>query len=333
MLITFVSASALTVGMMPAVLDRLRRAQVMDVPGERSSHTRVTVRGAGVATALASSLTAAWVGAARGPGAALWLLAVGVLFGVLGFVDDVKTLSARGRLVAQVGLAGLGLASMAAIAEPSPPLALVVPVGLVWLVAFVNAFNFMDGINGISIAQVVAAGTVWAWLGHTTERWGVVVASLALVGAALGFGPFNLPRARAFLGDVGSYHFGASLALIAAWLVWSGEPLDASLGALGCYLADTFFTLLRRARAGEALMEPHRSHSYQRLVDHGWSHARVACLVGGVSLASGAIGVIASSQDWAIRVGLDGIAVSVVLAYVALPFVLERTEPEVRPAS
>src|SRR5207248_1189863 len=74
-----------------------------------------------------------------------------------------------------------------------------------WLVAYVNAFNFMDGIDGISVAQAAVAGAALYLVGRGEHVPALATAAAILAGAALGFAPLNVPRARLFLGDVGSY--------------------------------------------------------------------------------------------------------------------------------
>jgi UDP-N-acetylmuramyl pentapeptide phosphotransferase/UDP-N-acetylglucosamine-1-phosphate transferase len=92
------------------------------------------------------------------------------------------------------------------------------------------------------------------------------------------------PRARVFLGDVGSYRRGAALAVLAACAVLDGIPVEAALAPLALYLTDTAWTLQRRIRAGERWFEAHRSHTYQQLCDLGWSHQRVAAVTAGTTL-------------------------------------------------
>jgi len=316
---------------MPAVLLLLRRAQVVDVPGERSSHSEVTLRGAGLATCLACTAAGAVAAAGGGVGREGLLLGLVFVLAMLGLVDDVRTLDARVRLATQAVLAMVTVGVLVWVERGAPVAVLLGAAIVVWLVAYVNAFNFMDGINGISVAQVAAAASVWIGYGVAADDVLITVLAASSVGAAVGFLPYNLPTARAFLGDVGSYHFGASLAIGAAWLVWSGAPLEIALTPLGLYMADTSWTLVSRARAGQNLLEAHRSHAYQQLVDSGWSHPVTAGLVFAISAACGLLGVFASQQQWVARLAIDGVAIVLAFGYVALPAFLKRrsaTEPD-----
>ncbi len=95
----------------------------------------------------------------------LTVVAVAAAFGALGFVDDVATLSAGRRLIVQMVIAAVGVWPLVSDVADGLTLVLLAAVGWLWLVAFVNAFNFMDGINGISATQVVVAGTAWGLVG------------------------------------------------------------------------------------------------------------------------------------------------------------------------
>ena len=121
---------------------------------------------------------------------------------------------------------------------------------VVFIVGYVNAFNFMDGINGISAAQTIVAGVFWWALGSGEQLDGLSTGSAIVVGATLAFVPFNFPKARVFLGDVGSYFLGAWLAVLAVMALRADVTPEAVLAPLGIYLADTGATIARRVRRG-----------------------------------------------------------------------------------
>lgn len=204
------------------------------------------------------------------------VFALGTVIGAVGLVDDFRTLSARLRLVL---LLLVGLLAGLALSGPIPAL-FAAPLMALWTASYVNAFNFMDGINGISGISGLVAGVAYLAMGIGYDSTSLVALGAALSGASLAFLPFNLPKARVFLGDVGSYSMGFIIAS-SAWLAWAnGAPLLLALAPSSVYLVDTGVTLMRRMRAGEPLAEAHRHHTYQRLVDGGWSHAAVSALVG-----------------------------------------------------
>ena len=157
----------------------------------------------------------------------------------------------------------------------------------------------MDGVNGISGAHALIAGVAYAcyaeWGGHPF----LLAASLAVAVSALLFLPWNAGRARVFLGDAGSYSLGAALAVLAADAVLRGVPVEAVLGPLALYLADTAWTLQRRIRAGERWLQAHRTHVYQRWCDAGWSHQEVTLLTGAVTILLTLLGTISLSRGTA----------------------------------
>ena len=122
----------------------------------------------------------------------------------------------------------------------------------VWVIGFVNAFNFMDGVNGISAAHAVLGGAAYACLGAWRHDAFLVAVGAAVAVGALAFLPWNAVRARVFLGDVGSYGLGPALAVLAACAVIGGIPVEAVAGPVALYLADTAWTLQRRIRSGES---------------------------------------------------------------------------------
>nr|MDT0665727.1 hypothetical protein [Micromonospora sp. DSM 115978] len=192
-------------------------------------------------------------------------------------------------------------------------------VGPFWVAAFVNAFNFMDGVNGISAVQAMVAAVAYAVLGALHDVAALTTAGAVIAGAAAGFAPFNMPRARIFLGDVGSYSFGAALAVLAMITLLAGIAPEAALAPLVVYLADTGTTLLRRVRAGETWHKPHRSHVYQQLATAGWSHTAVSLTVGAHVAVLSVLGVGAAGSDPVGRIGTALMALAVVGSYRTLP--------------
>lgn len=237
-----------------------------------------------------------------------------VALAVVGFWDDLRSLPGAIRLALQVVAAAWLIGAVTYQVEHPPGLALVVLAGI-GCVGYVNAFNFMDGINGISSTNAAVSGAWFAVLGQQSGSDALLGLGLAVTGASLGFFPWNAPHARIFLGDVGSYGLGMLIAGGAA-LAWvSGEPPSLCLAPLVIYLADTAWVLTKRAHSGRPLMQPHREHVYQRLVDIGWSHVQVALLTAG--LAAGVCVIVLVAAEYAIVV-LAATA-AVLAAYLTLP--------------
>lgn len=307
-LVAFLIACSATWLLIPV----LRRAHVVDVPNPRSSHLTATPRGGGLGV-LAGVAGGVLVAGAQEPQVVV-VLGAGLLAGILGFVDDVWSLAVSVRLLAQ---AVLGLVVALWLASQHLGNAELIGVGgvigAVWLVGYVNAFNFMDGINGISGLSAVVAGGWFAWLGQHYHQPAVAVLGLALAGASAGFLPWNLPKARVFLGDVGSYGIGMVVASTSLVGILNGIPLWVSAAPLAIYLTDTAWALTKRLLRGDSWREAHREHVYQRLVDTGWSHTAGAILV---ALAALLLAVTSA----VLPVGWFGVCtLAVVLAYLGLP--------------
>jgi UDP-GlcNAc:undecaprenyl-phosphate GlcNAc-1-phosphate transferase len=292
---------------------------VLDLPNERSLHSSPVPRGGGIGPATAGLAAAAMspaIGALR-PG----LLVASAGFALLGMAEDLKGIPVLARLALQ-GV--VGAVALILLLDGSLGFRWQLLLGVTWVVAFVNAFNFMDGINGISALQAIVAGLTWAWVGWISGEAPVTAAGMILVAVALGFLPFNFPRARVFLGDVGSYFFGGWIAAVAVWGALRGIPPEALVAPLALYLVDTGTTLAGRIRRGEPWLRPHRGHVYQRLVALGASHARVDLLVLLVMAGCSALGLVSITGSLPARLAADALAVLLLLWYLATPRLVQR---------
>lgn len=309
-------STAATASLMPLALLFLRRRSVLDVPTARSSHSEATVRGGGV-VALAVVPVICLVFDRSAPVLATVILATAS--GLIGLADDLRGGLAPGtRLVGQAAIASIAVPITLSLTETSWWWLLAIP-GIVGVVGYVNAFNFMDGVNGISGLQVVVASLSFAGYGFIADAPGLTVVGAALAGSAIGFLPFNVPRARVFLGDAGSFFFGGALGMCAVLAVAHGLPIDVAVAPLTIYLTDTASTLVHRHRRGERLTEPHRDHVYQRLViERGWSHLRVAITVAGFSAGCTALAGIRLVSESVLSVVADLGILALMTVYVRL---------------
>ena len=315
---------ALSALLAPVVLWFLRRRRILDVPTPRSSHVVPTPRGGGLALAI-GCLAGVLVSNQLTPETRDTLLLIGVGVGVIGLLDDVLSLAAWPRLAAQLAVAATGSLVLAHRAQLVVALQIFLPIIMtLWIVTYVNAFNFMDGINGISIAQVFCAGIFWYLLGQTVHA--PELSAIALIGAAsaCSFAPFNLLRAAMFLGDVGSYFFGAWLAIGLLIAIHSKVPPEVALAPLALYLLDVGLTLARRMLRREPWYRPHREHTYQRLVESGWSHLQTSGLVAAAILLTCALSSLSLTGSLPLRICGDCLAIFVLVAYVALPHEIHR---------
>jgi UDP-N-acetylmuramyl pentapeptide phosphotransferase/UDP-N-acetylglucosamine-1-phosphate transferase len=284
-------AAAVTAALTATVLPVLRHRRILDHPDHRTSHTTATPRGGGlafigalVAVALAVDGWHDRVGAAvAGATAGAW---------ALGAAEDLRGIRAAVRLAVQLAVGGLAIGALSG-AFDTVPVVVAAALGALWFAATVNAVNFMDGINGISGAFAVVAGTYFAWLGHDAGVPALAAGGALLAGVGAGFLPFNMPVARVFMGDAGSYFLGALASMLAATALLATDEIVPAVAPLVYYLVDTGTTMLARWRRGERLTAPHREHAYQRLVAAGWSHTAVTAVAAGVMAAGAAAGAVA----------------------------------------
>lgn len=246
-------------------------------PNARSSHRIPTPQGAGIAVISATLLIASLWGASAGIAIPPALIAATLVIALVGFADDIVSLPVLVRLVLQAGCVAAVVFTAPETARIVPALPLALERGVILLagVWFVNLVNFMDGLDLMTVAEVVPLSAALLLLGLLGElSWPAVLIATALCGAMLGFAPFNKPVAKVFLGDVGSLPIGLLLGWCLLELVWRGQPAAALL-LPAYYLADATITLFRRIARREQFWSAHRSHYYQRATDNGFTVPRV----------------------------------------------------------
>lgn len=248
--------------------------QIQDHPGQRRLHELPTPRGGGLAIAIILIAALYWLTSIFPQASSLPRLALGLAsFAALGLLDDVTPVTAPVKFVLQL------LAATALIAGVSQGWGLgwLAMAGLIVACCYVvNIWNFMDGSNGlISMQTLLIALAMALWPG---QPWDLRLFAFALAGACTGFLPFNLPKARVFLGDVGSHVLGAAVFGLLL-LAWRSETIDVFQALLlgTVILLDSGYTLLRRLLGGRKFWRAHRDHLYQYAVRRGHSHVRV-CL-------------------------------------------------------
>ena len=258
-----------------------RRLGLIDRPTPRSSHTRETPKGGGIGITAAFLVTAVVLGFP----VAFWL-PLAVLSGLALRGDQVE-ISPRLRLPAQFILAGVLVVGTGAGAFRDLPGGWLSLFWVVFIVGTANFFNFMDGINGIAgISGAVGFGLL-AFATHRGQPEAALLAAcLAL--ACVGFLPFNLPRARVFMGDAGSILLGAAFAGLVCLTSRSWVDLLCRAAFLFPFYCDELTTMAVRLRAGEDLTRPHRRHVYQLLANElRLPHGRVAAAYGLAQLLVG----------------------------------------------
>lgn len=263
-----------------------QRANLLDMPGQRRSHSVPTPRGGGIGIVVAV-LAGLIAQAALDPAVVLplRLLIALSMIALIGWIDDHRPLPALVRLLVHFLAVIIWLAPLIAVAlspvrymdTTGPQSAVIIAALTVICVGSINLHNFMDGIDGLLALQALF---VFIVLGVLCLRDGHAVHTLQIgiwAAAVAAFVPFNFPRARVFMGDVGSGAIGMLIAVAAIWQ-YSTPNTAALSGVLACsaFVVDGGCTLLSRIAGGRRWYRAHREHLYQWMVRAGMSHVRVA---------------------------------------------------------
>jgi UDP-N-acetylmuramyl pentapeptide phosphotransferase/UDP-N-acetylglucosamine-1-phosphate transferase len=228
---------------------------IIDKPNERSSHQTITLRGGGIVFALAVVL-AYMLGYTS-----IWIAVSVLIVAFFSFFDDIRPLPALPRFLAQSTAVLLVLAQITPLETHYLWL---IPVFYIAMVGWINTFNFMDGINGITVLYALACILSFACLPvHTTHKQFLIVVGLSCVV----FGFFNLrKKAKAFAGDVGS----VSMAIVLGYLMVQTIVETHNMGYIlffAVYGIDSVVTILYRIKRKENIFKAHRTHLYQYLAN------------------------------------------------------------------
>lgn len=308
----FLFSVALTLG--------IRRVGIFDLPNNRSSHARPMPSSGGIAIVvtaflgfLAIHLVSDTVRIAEQHMLGLGLAAAAIT--VIGLLDDLDRLGGfkrklAGQIFAGCVLLAFGIAIESVTVPFYGPVSLGwigYPLTLFWVVALTNILNFMDGLDGMAAGTAIVAAAALGIVTFTQGSHFVYILCYVLLAASLGFFVFNFPRARIFMGDVGSQFLGftfAALAVVAAEQDASRTSLLVVPLLFFHFIFDTGFTFCRRLLAGENVTQAHRSHLYQLLNRLGYSHARVSALYFVFAATQGAGAIVLVNLPSSQRIGV-----------------------------
>jgi UDP-GlcNAc:undecaprenyl-phosphate GlcNAc-1-phosphate transferase len=297
--VAFAAAMALLSALAVRLMIALR---LMDTPDARKAHDRPTPKGGGVGIVAAfvtgTLILYQYASFARlADQYFLGLIAASAAIAVVALLDDWWDFPFFVKLGAQV------LAALAAVGTGLYVSVFTIPgfgavdVGLLgvplatgYILFLTNAMNFIDGLNGLASGVTLIAAGFLAFLAASQSGWFAYFASLLLAAGVAGFLPFNFPRARIFMGDVGSQFCGFTLAILGiAAARFGGVPLSFLVMPLllNGVLYDVAFTLCRRALRGERLTEAHRGHLYQLAHRAGMNPVVIALLHWGFAALGG----------------------------------------------
>jgi UDP-N-acetylmuramyl pentapeptide phosphotransferase/UDP-N-acetylglucosamine-1-phosphate transferase len=274
----FLLSFAASTGLTHLLRGKLIDQKIMDQPNERSMHETPVPRGGGLALLIVFLIGLLLAMPVAGfP--ALWLFIALLILGGISFYDDKRGARISFRLLAQLFAALLGclaLGNSAPFLHASLPLWLdraIIIIGWIW---FMNLYNFMDGIDGITGTQSIACalGTVLVFTISSHYELLLLTLPAVICGACAGFLLFNWHPAKIFLGDVGSIPLGFLTGFLLLKLAATGMIIPAVILPL-YYLADSSITLFKRIVRGEKFWQAHRQHFYQRAAVSVRNHDRV----------------------------------------------------------
>ena len=278
--------------------------RLLDHPNERSSHALATPKcgGVGIVVSFVGGVFVSqlWGGEYRVEHGMLYSLVVPLLMvAIVSLADDIQELSPRFRLIVQVMAAVLFLymANVLPAAKGAglPPMLLYCLLfggGLLWLVGMANAFNFMDGIDGLAAGQGLIVSFFFGVIQIGRGECFLGFVSLVLAVGCLGFLAFNFPPAKVFMGDVGSVGIGFILASLALLSIQKNPSLETLLMMpllMSNFIFDTVTTLIHRLIKRECVFQAHRNHLYQKFARCGFSQRTVTMTNYGMATIQGLV--------------------------------------------
>ena len=329
-LVTAAIACGTSFAAVAMVLAYARRRRLLDVPNERSSHSTPTPRSGGLGIVVAVLVTIVLRNADFAEcWEAVFAFAIAAL---VGFLDDVSPMRPLVKFVLLLGAAHFGLQHVLQVVHAVPfagdlRFPTLAAIFATWgcLALYPNAFNFMDGIDGIAALTAAVSAAVYTIAGvqhgdGALGAWGALLA-----GVSLGFLPWNFPKARIFMGDAGSLPLGLLLVWCAVRANATGAmAFPASVLLLGPFLFDVAFTLVRRAVERKRFGEAHRDHLYQRLSRLWGSHARVSLLYASFAAVTGSLALAYGSMGDAGKLLSLVVPLAAMLGFAALVLRAER---------
>ncbi|MDQ6951578.1 MAG: glycosyltransferase family 4 protein [Mariprofundales bacterium] len=282
-----------------------RYGRILDHPNARSSHAETTPRGGGVAIVITFLIGVATIGGLGEESQIhqryFWAFLISsLLIAAISLYDDIQEKTFQIKLATHV------IAIVLAISAGLQLRGVIIPgmgnsqfllamLSFLWLLGLTNAYNFMDGLDGIAASTAVIAALFFAMITFEQGSSFMYLVSLVVAAASAGFLIFNWPKGSIFMGDVGSAFLGfvlAAMAIMAASFDRSHTSFFVMPLLLLHFLFDTIFTMGRRILAGENPARAHCTHLYQLLVQMGKSHRQVTLIYSGLGLAQGAAAML-----------------------------------------
>jgi UDP-GlcNAc:undecaprenyl-phosphate GlcNAc-1-phosphate transferase len=299
------------------------RLGIVDKPNARRVNEVPVASGGGLVIIIAFWI-AIWLTGTKHP--ALPGLAIGsLIIGATGWIDDRWDLRPRTKLIGQILAALAVVANGTVIHFATNPFGGMIylgwfgiPLTILWIVAVINMFNFIDGLDGLAAGVAVIACLPLFTVAHELGYGFIALLLLALAGSTLGFLRYNFNPASLFMGDTGAMFLGFMLSALSVEGALKGAAtvaLAVPVLILGLPVIDTVFSVVRRFRNGVPVYQADRGHLHHRLLDLGLSQRQAVLLLYGWALAFGSLGILLVQAP-------PGIATFLVLVVLGLLFSL-----------
>ena len=239
----------------------------------------------------------------------------GILLGsvvivAVGVVDDITPLPALVKLVVQIGAALIAVWFGVRIEHLANPIfwsareylnlgVFSIPVTVLWIVGITNSVNLIDGLDGLAVGVSAIASLSMLAISIMLGQWNPAIVLAAVLGACIGFMPYNLNPAKIFMGDTGALMLGYVLACVSVTGLlkfYTIISFTVPLLALGLPIFDTAFAIIRRLLKGQNPMSPDRGHFHHRLIDMGMSQKQAVALLYGISSILGLSSVMITTN-------------------------------------
>ena len=293
--------------MTPVVKTFAYKVGAVDVPKDaRRMHKIPIPRLGGLAIFIGFMVSVLVLGNVRGNGQMQSILLGSVIIVVLGVVDDIMALPAMLKFVVQIAAAlipALNGVVIQAFSNPNifsdslywvlGPLS--VPFTVLWIVAITNAVNLIDGLDGLANGVSAISATTMLVIALLASEAQVAIVMAALVGACVGFMPYNLNPAKMFMGDTGATFLGyilATMSIQGLFKFYAVISFAVPFLILGLPIFDTTFAFIRRLAHGQSPMHADRGHIHHRLIDMGLNQKQAVATLYVISAMLGLSAVV-----------------------------------------
>ena len=295
------------------------RHQIMDHPKERSSHSLPMPRGGGLAIVVLVLGTSSWFATETILNRSLIYILLSAILAWVGWRDDIYSLSPKFRFLVQGLIAIISILVMGYFRVVRIPMIGDVDLGIIgivitflWIIGMINAYNFMDGIDGMAGGVALSAGLCWIVLSSNVHNPFVFWVALSIAASSLGYLGHNWPPAKIFMGDVASTFLGYSFAVLPLLSAdQSGDALTIGTLLMWTVIIDPGATFIGRLLKRENIFSRHRSHLFQRLVIGGYKQGTISLLYILLTLLAGIL-----SYEWS-----HGDQIAPLLIFLGLPLI------------